>query len=364
MSDDLYARLGVSRDADEKEIKKAYLKLAKSHHPDKGGSDEEFKKINEAYEVLNDGERRRMYDMTGSINPEEGGGGGGFPFGGMGMGDLFGMFGGMGGGPFGMGGGHGHGHGGPRQRVRRPKGPTKVHEVPLTIDDFYKGKRLEVKFDRHKFCDQCKGEGATQTTTCTECQGRGMVTRMGMMGPGMMVQMNGPCDACRGEGKKAVGVCSKCSGKKFQTQEKVLNVNIEQGMKPGDLLVFPNECSDQHEYDTPGDVQFVFQEADEEICWKRVGNDLKASVSIGLKESLLGCNKTFMDHPGFDQGLEVSLPHGVQNQEVVRVVGKGMPLRGKKDQFGDVLITVNVQPSTREKEILEKNKIMVQSMFT
>ena len=125
MSNDLYARLGVSKDADEKDIKKAYLKLAKSHHPDKGGSDEEFKKINEAYEVLTDPERRRMYDMTGSINPEEGGmpgGMGGFPFGGMGMGDLFGMFGG--GGPFGM---PGMGGGGPRQRVKRPKGPTKVH---------------------------------------------------------------------------------------------------------------------------------------------------------------------------------------------------------------------------------------------
>lgn len=357
MSNDLYARLGVPRDADEKEIKKAYLKLAKSHHPDKGGSDEEFKKINEAYEVLTDNERRRMYDMTGSINPEEERGmpgGGGFPFD---MGDLFGMFGGMGGGPFGMG-------GGPRQRVKRPKGPTKVHEVPLTIHDFYHGKKLEVKFDRQKFCDQCKGEGSTQTTICSDCQGRGMVSKVGMMGPGMMVQMNGPCETCRGEGKKAIGTCSKCSGKKFQTQEKVLHVNIEKGMKPGDILNFPNECSDQHDFETPGDVNFIFQEADEEIAWKRVGNDLKATISMGLKDSLLGTSQKLSDHPGFPAGFEFTTHAGVQNQEVLRISGKGMPIRGKVDEFGDVLITVNVQPSTREKEILEKNKIMVQSMFT
>lgn len=359
MSDDLYARLGVERDADEKEIKKAYLKAAKNHHPDKGGNPEEFKKIQEAHEVLSDPERRRMYDMTGSINPEEGGGpGGGFPFD---LGGLFGMFGGgggpFGGGPFGMGGG-----GIPRGRPKRAKGPVKVYELPLRLHDFYHGKKIQVTIHKQKFCDQCKGDGATQTTTCTDCNGRGMVSRMGMIGPGMMVQMNGPCEACKGEGKKAVGTCSKCNGKKFQSQEKILNLTIEPGMKPTDILFFPNECSDDHDYEIPGDVHYVLQEADEEIVWKREENNLATTVTLSLKESLTGTTKTIANHPGYPDGFVVEIPAGTQNKEVVKMEGKGMPIVGKPEK-GDVLVTILVVASPREKEILEKNKVIVQSLF-
>ena len=359
MSDDLYARLGVSRDADEKEIKKAYLKLVKNHHPDKGGDEEEFKRIQEANEVLTDPERRRMYDMTGSVNPEEQGMPGGFPFDMGGLGGLFGgMFGGGGGMPFGMGGGMPGG----RHRQKRPKGATKVCELPLGIADFYHGKQIQVTFHRQKFCSECKGEGSTQTTTCTDCGGRGMVSRMGMIGPGMMVQMNGPCEACKGEGKKALGSCAKCSGKKFQTQEKTLNVIIEPGMKPKDILVFPNECSDDPDCEQPGDVHYLLLDADEDIEWKRDGSALKATLSISLKESLLGVTKTIANHPGFPQGFEVVVPAGTQNQEVLRIAGGGMPIRSKSEK-GDALVTVQVVLTPREKEILEKNKIILQGLF-
>ena len=369
MSHDLYARLNVSRDADAETIKKAYRKMAVSVHPDKGGDEEEFKKIQEAYAILSDEQKRHIYDQTGSIDGDGGGGdGGGMPFD---IGSLFGMFGG-GGGPFGnggpFGGGNPFGGGGPfgqprGRKVRRPKGPVKVSEVPISLYDFYHGKEIHVKLDRQQFCEGCKGEGFTSFANCSQCQGAGIVNRMAMVGPGMMVQMQGPCEPCGGEGRKGTGQCSSCSGKKFKTQERVLTVKIERGMRQGDVLVFDNACSDDPQFDQPGDVHFVLQEADEDIEWKREGNNLRAKISITLRESLLGCKKSINNHPGFMPGFEVEIPVGTQNMEVLHQKGKGMPLLKSKTDFGDAFITVHVIASGKEKEVLEKNKIIMESLF-
>jgi DnaJ-class molecular chaperone len=268
------------------------------------------------------------------------------------------MFGG-GGGPFGAMGG-GPPRGGPR--VRREKGPVKVHEVPLGIADFYNGKQLHVEFDRQKFCNDCKGEGFTSFKSCDGCGGSGHVTRMGMIGPGMAVQMNGPCPDCQGVGKQGSNSCGKCKGKKFLTQAKTLDVKIEPGMKAGDILVFPNECSDNHDFVTPGDVHFILQEADEETIWKRDGNHLRTTIDIGLEQSLLGTKKVLNGHPGFVDGYEVVVPIGTQNQEVLRLSGGGMPIRGSMEK-GDALVTVRVTVAPKERELLEKNKLIFQSMF-
>jgi DnaJ-class molecular chaperone len=360
MPDDLYARLNVARDADAETIKKAYRKMAINHHPDKGGDEEEFKKLQEAYAVLSDEQRRHIYDQTGSIDGEgfEGGMPGGMPFD---IGSLFGMFAGGGGNPFGN---NPFGGAMPRGRkMRRPKGPVKVTEVPISLYDFYHGKEIHVKLDRQQFCEGCKGEGCTSFTNCSQCQGAGIVNRMAMMGPGMMVQMQGPCEPCGGEGRKGNGQCSACGGKKFKTQERVLTVKIEKGMRQGDVLAFENACSDDPQFDQPGDVHFVIQEADEEIEWKRDGNNLKAKVSVTLRESLLGCKKTIANHPGFMQGFEIEIPAGTQNAEVLHQKGKGMPLRGSKTEFGDAFVTVQVVALAKEKEVLEKNKIIMESLF-
>ena len=362
MSDDLYARLKVPRDADQETIKKAYRKLAVSHHPDKGGSEEEFKKLQEAYAILSDEGKRRIYDQTGSTDAETLEGMGGMPGGGMpfDMSDLFGMF--AGGMPFGMG-GPPRGGGGPSgRRMRRPKGPVKVQEVPISLYDFYHGKQITVKLDREAFCEGCKGEGFLSFTNCNQCQGSGVMSRMAMMGPGMMVQMQGPCEGCSGEGKKGTGTCTTCSGKKFKTQEKVLDVKIEKGMRHGDVIAFEKACSDDPMFEQPGDVHFVLQEADEDIEWKREGSTLKAKVHITLRESLLGCEKYIDNHPGFMQGFHVVIPPGTQNQEILTFKEKGMPIRGSQN-FGDALITVTVVASAREKEVLEKNKVILESLF-
>ena len=349
---ELYERLGVSKDADTSEIKKAFKKLAMTHHPDKGGDPEEFKKIQHAHEVLIDDEKRRIYDMTGSETGEPPQGmpfGGGMPFD---MGDLFGgMFGGMGnmrGMPAGI-------------RVKRPQGPPKTIEIPLTLKDFYHGKKIQVKFERNKFCDACKGEGATSFQSCGSCKGQGVVRQVMMMGP-IHVMNEGPCRDCMGLGKKPSGNCYVCGGKKTRAQEKAIEVTIEAGMKPGEILIFPKECSDDPNYQEPGDVHFLLQDAAGDEGWVRKGDDLETYVKLSLSESLLGCSKTLKGHPGYPEGLEILIPVGALHGEFVSFSGKGMPKKSTKE-FGVLRCRVIVTVSEKDKEILQRNAVLLQAMF-
>lgn len=351
MDKDLYQRLGVAKDADTNEIKKAFKKLAMTHHPDKGGDPEEFKKIQHAHEVLIDEQKRRIYDMTGSDTGEMPQGmpfGGGMPFD---MGDLFG-------GIFGMPGMPGRGM--PGMRVKRPQGPPKTIEIPLTLKDFYLGKTLEVKFERHKFCDACKGEGATSFQSCGSCKGMGVVRQVMMMGPIQMVN-EGPCRDCQGQGKKPSGNCYVCSGKKTRAQEKTIQVKIEPGMKPGEVLVFPKECSDDPSYEEPGDVHFLLQEAAGDDAWRRHGDDLETHVSITLQDSLMGCEKVLLDHPGYPQGLPLQIPLGTRHTETVMFPGKGMIKR--QGGTGDLHCKVYVSITEKDRDVLKRNEPLLKAMF-
>ena len=352
----LYETLGVSRDADTNEIKKAFKKAAMQHHPDKGGDPEKFKEIQKAHEILTDERRRQVYDMTGSEDGQPQMGGPemhGFPFD---IGSMFGgMFGGMPGGMPGMGRGQ-------RPNVRRPKAPPKVTEIPLKLYDFYHGRSFQVKFDRQKFCETCKGEGATSFQSCNTCKGNGVVRQQIQMGPMIMVN-EGPCPDCQGEGKKPSGNCYICSGKKTMPQEKELVVKIEAGMRPGEVLIFAKECSDDPNYDEPGDVHFVLQEAAGDEGWVRRGDDLETQVTVTLQQSLLGCTKLLQGHPGFLQGLEITVPLGTQNGEVLTVNGKGMPKRGTSE-FGTLRVRVTVTVSEKERDALQRNCTLLQAMFS
>lgn len=359
MEKSLYDMLGVSRTAETAEIKKAFKKLAMTHHPDKGGNPETFKQIQHAHEVLTDETKRKVYDMTGSDTGEmpQGQPFGGMPFGFGGgmpfdMGDLFGgMFGGMGGGAA---------RGG--VRVRRAQGPPKTIEIPLTLKDYYHGRTLQVKFERAKFCEQCKGEGATSFQTCDTCRGAGVVRQIMSMGPIQMVN-EGPCRDCMGAGKKASGACYVCGGKKTKAQEKTIEVKIEPGFLPGEVLVFPKECSDDPNYEEPGDVHLLLQEAAGDDGWVRKAEDLETQVTISFAESLLGCKKTLKGHPGYESGLELNLPVGVANGELLAYPGKGMPRKGGKE-MGTLRCRVTVTVSEKEKEVLQRNAIMLQAMFS
>jgi len=351
----LYESLGIERNADPQEIRKAYLKLSKTLHPDKGGDTEKFKVIQEAYEVLSDEGKRSFYDQTGQVQGEEmqqqhgGGMPFGFPF------DIGAMFGG--GFPFG---GMPQHQGGP-QRKKGKKAPPKMHEIHLTLRDFFYGKTIQLKFERQSFCTKCKGDGSDTTKTCGDCNGSGAVERHMTIGPGMHAVSRGPCAPCRGGGKVAHGTCSKCNGAKFSNQEKMLKVEIVPGMKPGESMVFPNECSDHPDYEEPGDVHIIVNEADETSTFNRVDNDLTNTVGISLKDCLFGCKKVLEGHPAHPKGLTVDIPPGTIRGDTVIIPGEGMPCRGTT-QRGNLQLIISMEVLASEKELLRKNADLLKTL--
>ena len=364
---DLYGILGVSREAETSEIRTAYKQLAKEHHPDKGGDPEKFKEISQAHEILSDESKRRMYDMTGSTS-EQGGGGGGHPFG------PGGPFGGMPGGmPFGMpdifsqmfGGGMPGmpgmpGQGGPSSsRKQSGKGPGKSQDLPLRIADYYHGRSLSIKFGRQASCGTCKGSGAISTKPCEHCGGQGQVRQMVQMGPIQMLS-HGPCHPCQGKGQQNVGECATCKGKGLIPEEKTLEIKIEPGMSSGNTVVFADMCSMHPNFTEPGDVTVVLREADEEplaATWSREGNRLKTSITVSLAEVLLGTTKVLQGHPGFPNGIPIEIPSGVQNMWTGTIPGLGMPIRGMPfgTKFGEAYVTVLVVPTAEELTMLKAN---------
>ena len=363
---DLYNILGVSRDADTKDIKRAYYDLAKVNHPDKGGNPDKFKEIQNAYDVLGDSEKRQMYDMTGNTNPNDSPQGGmhfnmgGMPFGMPGMPGMqmpFGMqgmnvdIGGLFGGMFG-----GRGN----QRTKRAKGPNKMHEIPLSLHDYYFGKKMRFDLERKVFCKECSGQGCLNWKTCSECRGSGVKETLMQIGPGMMAVNRGPCGACGGEGKSKGNVCKGCDGKMLISEAKVLESEIKAGASVGDIITFEGMCSDQAEFEAPGDVIISLTKADEDLDLVREGTFLRHDCVIGLGESLLGCQRTVKSHPAHSTGLIVNIPAGTQSGEIVVIKGLGMSCAGG---FGDLLVKVTVRTSDAEKKALETHKVILQSIF-
>lgn len=356
MPRDLYEVLEIERGASADDVKKAYFKAARTKHPDKGGSAEEFKEIQRAYETLSDAGRRQMYDMTGS---EEGQGGGpqmGNPFeammrgfagaghgGGMGFHvDVGGMFEQM------FQGGGGQSFFGtpmaaqPQAPQRSGKGQSKMHEINLSLGDFYAGKDFKIVFNQGRFCYACKGDGVTSFEECGGCGGRGFTVQSMQIQPGMFVQTRGTCRECEGRCRKPGPLCSVCSGSRILNREKQLEVKIQPGMRDGHQFTFTGECSDQIDFAQPGDVILVLR-CPEKGAYTWTGNDLGLELTISWIESVSGFTRTLADHPsGIAKNVSWAgdiLLNGAQ----VRGLGLGMPFSGG---FGDLIFTIKVtQPN-------------------
>jgi DnaJ family protein A protein 2 len=362
MSKNLYSVLGVSKNADMDEIRKAYKTLAREHHPDKGGNPEKFKELSQAHEILSDDQKRKTYDLTGSIsdqpqvqhNP-------------FGMPDGFSqMFGGMfpGGGFPGAGMFPGGGMNG-NQRKREGKGPGKTQDIPLRLDDFYKGRTLNIKLGRQCTCKACKGLGGSSTELCKQCNGRGQLNQMINMGPIQMMAQT-PCPPCSGKGQQSIGKCVICNGRGQVPEEKTMEVKVEPGMMPGNTIVFSGMCSEHPQFTEAGDVTVILREAEEEnddtSQWSRDGSRLKTSVHINLTEALLGTIKIIKGHPGYPNGLPIEIPAGRQNMWLGTFSGLGMPIRGTP-RYGDALITVLVSPTDNEIQCLKANASMLKTFM-
>jgi len=351
-SHDLYERLGVERGASIDEIRRAYKELARVKHPDRGGNEEEFKRIQEAHEILSDDDRRRTYDMTGSVREGEGGGfdgmaAGGFPFSFMSgagpfgmpgvafnMGDVFSQMFNGGGGPRGV-----------RRGPRAARGPNKFHDIPLSLADFYRGREIKLKFNQARRCVACAGSGAENSEACSPCRGTGVREMTRMLGPGIMARGEVQCDECHGEGKRVLKTCGNCKGKRFVEKEKQLDIRITPGMRDGEQLTFAGECSDSVEFEAPGDVVLTLRRSDAGVSetdeYEWTGDDLWIRKTVSFSESLLGFVLELSDHPGGARSFEWRggpLVHGA----VLKFAGGGMPK--KSGGTGILYVQVMVTP--------------------
>jgi molecular chaperone DnaJ len=351
----LYEILGVNKADSCNDIKKAYFKLARTHHPDKGGNPEHFKEMVRASEILTDERKRRMYDELGIIEGENGGmpEGGGNPFQGGGMpfpfeinlNDLFGgMFGNPPVGP----------NKGPIRKGKKPA--PAIQTFNITLEQFYLGHNLDIPVNRSSFCPSCDHSGAKSKETCRVCNGRGAVSQVVQMGP-MAMHTTGPCIDCQGKGERIIEKCTKCSGTGFLQEKRTLSVKITPGTRAGETYIFPEVCSDHPAFERPGDAHIVIAEDPNDPAFKyfkRSGDklhNLETTVSISLSEALIGCVVQIDGHPGYDEGLFIKIPPGSFQGDKYCLSGFGMPIPGNIGKYGDLFVNIDVTIKPMERKL-------------
>lgn len=356
MKKDYYDILGVSRNADESEIKKAYRKIAIKNHPDKNPGDtaaeERFKEAAEAYEVLGNKEKRRQYDQFG--HQGVGGNGGGFGGGGMNMDDIFSTFGDIfgEGSPFGEA--FGRGGGGGRQRQRR-KGSNLRIKLKLTLAEVANGVTKKVKVKRQMMCDSCQGTGAENGSayeTCDVCEGAGQVRRVTSTMLGRMVTSS-TCGTCGGTGKRIKTRCKSCNGEGVLPEEEVIEIKIPAGVEEGMQLSMSGKGNFPPRGGVPGDLLIVIEEKPEKQL-KREGNNVHYDLYLNFADAALG---TSVEVPTIEGSVKIPIEAGTQSGKILRLRGKGIK---EINGFGrgDQLIHVNVwtprELTKEERKALEK----------
>lgn len=342
---DYYEVLGVSRDADEAAIKKAYREIAKKYHPDINPSEEAaeiFKEASEAYGVLSDKEKRAKYDQFGHAAFDGSGGSGFGDFSGFSgdMGDIFGdIFGDL------FGGG-----GRSRSRSDGPmKGANLRTSIRITFDESVKGCEKELKLNLKDPCPACHGSGAkpgTSPVTCPKCQGRGQVTitQQSMFGMVRNVQV---CPDCRGTGKIIKEKCADCRGTGYTTKLKTIQVSVPAGIDNGQSIRIRGKGEPGVNGGEWGDLLVEVMVSQHPI-FKRQDYDIYSTVPISFVQAALGGT---MRIDTIDGQVEYELKAGTQTDTRVRLRGKGVPSLRNKNVRGDHYVTFVVQvPTSLTKE--------------
>jgi len=352
---DYYEVLGVSRDATEEEIKKAYRRLAMEYHPDRNpGSkeaEEKFKELAEAYEVLRDPEKRRRYDLYGIEGLKAGGyeGFGGFGAGfdlsdalrifmseGFGFGDLFGM--------------------GRGERGREaPRGTDLQIRLKLTLEEIAEGVEKKLKVKKLIRCPNCQGSGAkpgSTPTTCPYCRGTGEVRQVSRSIFGQFVSIT-TCGHCGGDGKIITDRCSLCNGEGRVRGESTLTVKIPAGVTTGNYITLHGEGNVGPRGSPAGDAVIVIEEEDHEL-FERHGDDILFDLRITFPQAALGDE---VEVPTLNGRVKLTLPAGTQSGKMFRLRGKGIShlhSHGRGDQLVRVLVWTPTKLSDRERELLEQ----------
>lgn len=348
---DYYEVLGVSKDASEDEIKKAYRKLAIKYHPDRNPGDKEaeekFKEAAEAYEVLHDPDKRRQYDQFGFNGPQ--GGFGGFGSGDMDMDDIFSMFGDIFGGHSGFGGFGGFG-GGQQHSQRVYRGSDLRLKVKLSLQDIASGVTKRFKVREDVTCEQCKGtgaEGGAQPETCPTCHGSGMVSRSVRSMFGIMTTQT-ECPTCHGEGTVIKNKCKACDGTGVVKGDKIVEVNIPAGVEEGMVLNVHGKGNAGPHNGVPGDIQVLIEE-EKNDTFVRDKQDVIYNLLLDFPTAALGGEAEIPTIDGKKIALKIA--PGTQPGNVVRLRGKGLPaVKGYGSGKGDIVVNMSVfVPKTLDK---------------
>ncbi|MCK4346107.1 MAG: molecular chaperone DnaJ [Bacteroidales bacterium] len=348
---DYYEVLGVSRNASNEEIKKAYRKLALRYHPDKNPGDksaeDKFKEAAEAYEVLSNDQKRARYDQFGHAGLS--GSGQGFGAGGMTIEDIFSQFGDIFGG-FGFG-----GFGSSRMSRSVNKGTNLRVKVVLNLEEIATGVEKKLKLKKYISCNNCSGTGAADGSAysnCHTCHGSGQVTRISNTFLGQ-IQTSTTCPACGGEGKVITRKCPHCAGEGIIRDLEIVSINIPAGVSRGMQMTVTGKGNAARRGGINGDLLVLIDEVKHpELI--RDGNDLLYSLFLSISDAAIGSNAEI---PTVDGKVKIRIDPGTQPGKILRLKGKGLPEVNGYGK-GDLLVNINVwipkYLTKEEKRILVK----------
>lgn len=348
---DYYDVLGVSKNADAAEIKKAYRRLAMKYHPDRNEGDAsaegKFKEAKEAYDILSDGQKRAAYDQFGhaGVNTSAGGGPGGFAAGGFGdifdsvFGDIFGA-------------------GGARGGARVYRGADLRYNLELSLEDAVSGTTVKIRVPKMVLCDACKGSGArkgSSPVSCPTCAGHGQVR---MQQGFFSVQQT--CPQCRGQGKIINDPCGSCRGQGRVRDSKTISVKVPEGVDNGDRIRLSGEGEAGENNGPAGDLYVHISVKDHPI-FIREGTDLYCDVPISFTTAALGGE---LEVPTLDGKVKLRIPAETQSGKLFRLRSKGVrSIRNssKGDLLCRVVVETPVKLSSKQKELLKQFDAEMQS---
>ena len=349
---DYYEVLGVSKNASEDELKKAYRKVSKKYHPDLNPgnkeAEEKFKEVNEAYGVLSDPEKRSRYDQFGhaGVDPNFGaGGGGGFNGAGFDFGDIFSDI---------FGGGFG-GFGGGNRRNGPRRGADVRQVVDISFEEAAFGCKKKINIAKQEKCDTCGGSGAapgTTAETCHRCNGTGQIQTQQRTVLGYMTNVS-TCPECHGTGKIIKTPCKDCRGTGRVRKSKTIEIDIPAGIDDGQTMQLSGQGEAGDRGGPNGDLLVTIR-VRRHTLFRRQDNDVYITMPITIVQAALGAT---VKVPTLDGPVEYDIPEGTQPGTRFRLRGKGIPFlrgRGRGDQYVTVDVEIPKNLTSRQKELLKE----------